>query len=92
VLMLGAYGWAFVKPVRKLYYNLNITLISVLVAVLVGTIELLSLVGFPQLSDNFGLLGAGIIGLFVLTWLVSTAIYKLRRYDDLQTTGTELAS
>jgi nickel/cobalt transporter (NiCoT) family protein len=96
VLMLGAYGWAFVKPVRKLYYNLNITLVSVLVAVFVGTIEALSIVG-PQLgyrgglwdvvariSDNFGLLGGAIVGLFVLSWLVSTAIYKLRRYDELE--------
>jgi high-affinity nickel-transport protein len=96
VLMLGAYGWAFVKPVRKLYYNLNITLVSVLVAVFVGTIEALSIVG-PQLgyhgglwdvvariSDNFGLLGGAIVGLFVLSWLVSTAIYKLRGYDDLE--------
>ena len=96
VLMLGAYGWAFVKPVRKLYYNLNITLVSVLVAVLVGTIEALSIIG-PQLgyaarcgtpsrgsSDNFGVLGGAIIGLFVLSWLVSTAIYKLRRYDELE--------
>ena len=98
VLMLGAYGWAFVKPVRKLYYNLNITLVSVLVAVLVGTIEALSIVG-PQLgyhgglwdavariSDNFGLLGGAIVGLFALSWFVSTAIYKLRRYDDLELT------
>jgi high-affinity nickel-transport protein len=96
VLMLGAYGWAFVKPVRKLYYNLNITLVSVLVAVFVGTIEALSIVG-PQLgyrgglwdvvariSDNFGLLGGAIVGLFVLSWLVSTAFYKLRRYDELE--------
>ena len=44
ILMLGAYGWAFVKPVRKLYYNMNITLVSVLVALLVGTIEALSVV------------------------------------------------
>jgi high-affinity nickel-transport protein len=96
VLMLGAYGWAFVKPVRKLYYNLNITLVSVLVAVLVGTVEALSIIG-PQLgykgtlwdavarmSDNFGLIGVAIIGVFVLSWLVSTAIYKLRRYDELE--------
>jgi high-affinity nickel-transport protein len=96
VLMLGAYGWAFVKPVRKLYYNLNITLVSVLVAVLVGTIELLSIIG-PQLgykgtlwnavarlSDNFALIGVAIIGLFVLSWCVSTAIYRLRRYDELE--------
>jgi nickel/cobalt transporter (NiCoT) family protein len=96
VLMLGAYGWAFVKPVRKLYYNLTITLVSVLVAVLVGTIEALSIIG-PQLgykgtlwdvvakmSDNFGLIGVAIIGIFVLSWLISTAVYKLRRYDDLE--------
>jgi high-affinity nickel-transport protein len=96
VLMLGAYGWAFVKPVRKLYYNLNITLVSVLVAVFVGTVEALSIIG-PQLgykgalwdgvarmSDNFGLIGVGIIGVFVVSWLLSTAIYKLRRYDELE--------
>jgi high-affinity nickel-transport protein len=96
VLMLGCYGWAFVKPVRKLYYNLNVTLVSVLVAVLVGTIEMLSIAG-PQLglrgslwdalgriSDNFGAIGAAIVGIFVLSWCVSTAIYKLRRYDELE--------
>jgi high-affinity nickel-transport protein len=96
VLMLGAYGWAFVKPVRKLYYNLTITLVSVLVAVLVGTIEALSIIG-PQLgykgtlwdavarmSDNFGLIGLAIIGIFVLSWVISTAVYRLRRYDELE--------
>ena len=45
VMMLGAYGWAFVKPVRKLFYNISITLISVLVAVVIGTIEVLSIIG-----------------------------------------------
>jgi nickel/cobalt transporter (NiCoT) family protein len=96
VLMLGAYGWAFVKPVRKLYYNLNITLVSVLVAFFVGTIEALSIIGpelgykgavwntVAQLSDNFGLIGAAIIGVFVLSWCLSSAIYKLRRYDELE--------
>src|SRR6266853_3176633 len=44
ILMLGAYGWAFVKPIRKLYYNLNITLVSVLVALVVGTIEVMSII------------------------------------------------
>jgi nickel/cobalt transporter (NiCoT) family protein len=96
VLMLGCYGWAFVKPVRKLYYNMNITLVSVLVAILVGTIEALSIIG-PQLklkgalwdavarvSDNFAAIGAAIIGIFVVSWVVSTAIYKLRRYDELE--------
>src|SRR5258708_18876617 len=47
ILMLGAYGWAFVKPVRKLYYNLNITLVSVLVALVVGTIEVISIIIGP---------------------------------------------
>ena len=44
VLMLGAYGWAFTKPIRKLYYNLTITFVSVLVAVLIGGIEALGLI------------------------------------------------
>ncbi len=43
ILMLGAYGWAFVKPIRKLYYNLTITCISVMIAVVVGGIETLGL-------------------------------------------------
>jgi high-affinity nickel-transport protein len=98
ILMLGAYGWAFLKPVRKLYYNLVITLVSVLVAVIVGGIEAasvvadkLNLTGTPwdaiaALSGNFGTLGAIIIGVFVVSWIVSTAIYRLRRYDDLEPT------
>ncbi len=39
--MLGAYGWAYIKPIRKLYYNLNITLVSVLIAFVIGGIEIL---------------------------------------------------
>jgi high-affinity nickel-transport protein len=96
VLMLGCYGWAFVKPVRKLYYNMNVTLVSVLVAALVGTIEVLSVAGaqlglrgatwdaIGRVSDNFGAVGAAIVGIFVVSWGVSTAVYKLRRYDDLE--------
>jgi high-affinity nickel-transport protein len=100
VLMLGCYGWAFLKPVRKLYYNLNITLVSVLVALAVGTIELLSIIG-PQLglrgmlwenvanvSDNFGAIGLAIVGIFIASWFVSTAVYKLRRYDELDVVVT----
>jgi len=94
ILMLGAYGWAFVKPIRKLYYNLNITLISVLVAVMVGTIELLSIIAMEfNLSGgiwdhlgnlDFGLLGGIIIGLFIVSWIVSTIIYKVKGYDDIE--------
>jgi high-affinity nickel-transport protein len=95
ILMLGAYGWAFVKPVRKLYYNLNITLVSVLVALLVGTIEALSVVagqlnlhgpgwdGVADFSANFGALGFAIVGIFAGSWIVSTLMYRLRGYDKL---------
>lgn len=101
ILMLGAYGWAFVKPVRKLYYNLNITLISVFIAVVIGTIEALSIVAdqlnlhgwfWDQVSNlDFGTLGFLIIGLFVGSWIVSTAIYKLRRYDKIEVAKTSHA-
>ncbi|HEY7419205.1 MAG TPA: HoxN/HupN/NixA family nickel/cobalt transporter, partial [Ktedonobacteraceae bacterium] len=94
ILMLGAYGWAFVKPVRKLYYNLNITLVSVLVALVVGTLEIVSIISGPlgltggiwNLFNNldFGLLGGAIIGIFVLSWVVSTIIYKVKRYDKIE--------
>src|SRR5579875_3124956 len=96
ILMLGAYGWAFVKPIRKLYYNLNITLISVIVAVVVGGIEALSIVAtelnltgvfwdqINVLSDQFGLIGVIIVGLFLASWLISTIIYKVKRYDEIE--------
>jgi nickel/cobalt transporter (NiCoT) family protein len=89
IVMAGAYGWAFVKPMRKLYYNLVITSVSVLVAVIVGAIEAGSVVANQfQLSggvwdavraanENFGLLGFIIIGLFVASWLVSLGVYRL---------------
>ncbi|MFI5254062.1 MAG: HoxN/HupN/NixA family nickel/cobalt transporter [Candidatus Limnocylindrales bacterium] len=93
VLMLGAYGWAYMKPIRKLYYNLNITLVSVLIAFLIGGIEVLSVVA--QQFDlrggvwdwvgslDFGFVGLGIIVIFVSSWAVSTFIYRWRGYDDL---------
>src|SRR5215469_13113189 len=96
ILMLGAYGWAFVKPVRKLYYNMNITLVSVLVALVVGGIEVLSIIGgqlnlggtfwdsVTNLSDNFGTIGYLIIGIFIASWAISSIIYKVKRYDDIE--------
>jgi high-affinity nickel-transport protein len=96
ILMLGAYGWAFTKPVRKLYYNLNITLVSVLVALLVGTVEALNVLavqlklhgaGWDALgavSENFGALGFAIVAIFAGSWIVSTAFYKLRRFDEIE--------
>ena len=95
ILMLGAYGWAFVKPIRKLYYNITITSVSVVVALVVGGIEALGLLGehfhfegwfwdsVARLNDNFGTLGYFIVGLFALSWIVSIAVYKWRRFDEL---------
>src|SRR2546423_536120 len=101
ILMLGAYGWAFVKPVRKLYYNLNITLVSVLVALVVGTIEVLSIIAMEfNLSGgiwdylgnlDFGLLGGIIVGIFIASWAISTIIYKVKRYDDIEVKVTPKA-
>ncbi len=96
ILMLGAYGWAFVKPVRKLYYNITITAVSVLVAFAVGGIEALGLLSSQfhftgavwafvgKLNNNFGLLGYFIVGLFASSWIVSIAFYKWRRFDRLE--------
>jgi high-affinity nickel-transport protein len=96
ILMLGAYGWAFVKPIRKLYYNMTITSVSVLVALVVGGIEALGLLadhfrlrgifwdGVAKLNDNFGTLGYFIVGLFAASWIISIVFYKWRRFDDLE--------
>ena len=96
VLMLGAYGWAFIRPVRKLYYNLTITFVSVAVALAVGGIEALGLIGdqlslqgsfwdaIGSLNDSFGNIGLLVIGIFVLSWLVSVIVYRARGYDQLE--------
>ena len=96
ILMLGAYGWAYAKPVRKLYYNMTITSVSVLVAFVVGSIEALGLLAgqmhlegpvwalVNKLNGNFGLLGYCIVGMFVLSWIVSIVVYKWRRFDQLE--------
>jgi high-affinity nickel-transport protein len=93
-LMLGAYGWAYQKPLRKIYYNMTITLVSIVVAVVIGAIEAfgliadqLSLKGAPwdavgSLNDNFGVLGYVIIGIFALSWIASLVIYRVKRFDD----------
>jgi high-affinity nickel-transport protein len=96
ILMLGAYGWAFIKPVRKLYYNMTITFVSVIVALVVGGIEALGLLAGQfhwnglfwnavlKLNGNFSALGYFIIGIFALSWILSIAIYKWRRFDELE--------
>jgi nickel/cobalt transporter (NiCoT) family protein len=90
VLMVGAYGWAFTDPVRKLTYNLTVTGISVVVAVAIGGIEAIGLVadklglaGGPwdivtAAAGDIGVFGYMIVALFVLTWLVSLLVYRLK--------------
>ena len=94
-VMIGAYGWAFSKPVRKLYYNITITAASVFVALFIGGVEALGLIAdklelsggvwapIAALNDNFGEIGYWIIALFVLCWLISGLNYFLRGYDRL---------
>ncbi|HVP99382.1 MAG TPA: HoxN/HupN/NixA family nickel/cobalt transporter [Roseiarcus sp.] len=98
VLMLGVYGWAFMKPVRKLYYNMTITAVSVVVALVVGGLETLNLIGdqlgltdeggfwgaIGAINDNFGVLGYIIIGIFLVAWISSVIVYKVKRYDTLE--------
>ena len=92
VTMCVAYGWAFVKPLRKIYYNLTITVISVLVAFVIGGVELLQVLSgqlnlqgpfWTWLSRlDFETIGYGIVGIFVVSWLASMAFWKYKRYED----------
>jgi nickel/cobalt transporter (NiCoT) family protein len=96
VLMVNAYGWAFIKPIRKLYYNLTITLVSIITALLIGSIEALGLLGaklgfaggfwdlIAMLNQHFGALGYLIVGIFAVSWLVSVAFYRLSGYDQIE--------
>jgi high-affinity nickel-transport protein len=93
VLMVGAYGWAFLNPIRKIWYNLTITAVSVLVAVLIGGIEALGLVadklglagGFwnkiADLNDGLANFGYLVIGVFIGSWIVSYLIYRWQGFD-----------
>ena len=98
ILMLGAYGWAFVKPIRKLYYNMTITCVSVIVALVVGGIEALGLLAgqlhlrggcwvmVVRLNESFSEIGYAIVVLFVLSWVVSMAVYRWRGFDRIEIT------
>ncbi|KGS91202.1 HoxN/HupN/NixA family nickel/cobalt transporter [Burkholderia pseudomallei] len=98
IMMMGAYRWAFVRPIRKIYYNMTITFVSVLVAIVIGGIEALALIGgklaleggvwdfAAMAAEHFGVLGYFVIGLFAASWIVSALIYRIRRYDDIDVT------
>jgi nickel/cobalt transporter (NiCoT) family protein len=92
-----AYGWAFSQPVRKVYYNITITSLSVVVALVIGGVELLGL--FAQQLNitgrfwtdmqnaNINSLGFVIVGLFVVTWAVALAVWRFCRIEEKWSAG-----
>jgi high-affinity nickel-transport protein len=96
VMMLGVYEWAFVKPMRKLYYNMTVTLMSVLVAMLIGGIEVLGLIKerleksglawnlVGLFSHNLNNCGFVVIATFMAAWGASYILYRSQRLDDLE--------
>jgi high-affinity nickel-transport protein len=93
VLMVGAYGWAFLNPIRKIWYNLTITAISVVVALLIGGIEALGLVAgklglegrfwnmIGNLNDGLANFGYLVVGIFIASWAVSYLLYRWQGLD-----------
>ncbi|MBN3855920.1 HoxN/HupN/NixA family nickel/cobalt transporter [Paraburkholderia sp. Ac-20340] len=91
VLMVHAYGWAMDDPRRKLYYNASITFVSALVAIVIGGVEAIGLIGdklgasggvwtlASSLNDRFGELGYGIVALFIACWIGSVLFHRWRR-------------
>jgi nickel/cobalt transporter (NiCoT) family protein len=92
VLMAKAYDWAFVNPLRKIVYNIAITGLSIAVALVIGTIELLQVfIGILDLKGrffdlvaglDFGTLGYAIVGIFLVAWGVSAAVWKFGRIEE----------
>jgi high-affinity nickel-transport protein len=93
VTMRFAYGWAFLNPIRKIYYNMTVTVISIIVALAIGTAELLQVIAgelrlvgpfWDWLANlDFETIGFGIIVIFLVSWLISTAVWKYKRLDQV---------
>jgi high-affinity nickel-transport protein len=90
--MSRAYGWAFLKPVRKVYYNLTVTVLSVVVALVIGVIVLAGLVA-DRLDINSGPLavigsldlefvGFMIVGLFIAAWMIALAVWHFGQVEE----------
>ncbi|MFZ1932606.1 MAG: HoxN/HupN/NixA family nickel/cobalt transporter [Thermoguttaceae bacterium] len=101
VVMLGAYGWAFVKPVRKLFYNMTITFVSFMIALLIGSIEALGVIasnlqlqsgifaGVNALNEHATAVGYSVIGLMIASWLISIFIYRASGLDNIEQPAAE---
>jgi nickel/cobalt transporter (NiCoT) family protein len=95
-----AYGWAFSKPVRKIYYNITITALSVAVALVIGTIELISILTEKTGIDsgplaaianvNLDFVGYAIVALFVLTWVIAVTVWKYGRIEEKWSAGLQV--
>ena len=98
VFMNYAYGWAFAKPVRKIFYNLTITSISVAIALIIGTIELVGVLANRFNIDsgplaavaniNLDYAGYLIVGLFVGSWLIAVSVWRLGRIEQRWSTDS----
>ncbi len=92
-----AYGWAFLKPVRRVFYNITITALSVAVALIIGMIELIAVFAdrFSLTGGAFGLVsnldlnyvGYAIVGLFVVTWAIALAVWRFGHIEEKWTAG-----
>jgi nickel/cobalt transporter (NiCoT) family protein len=92
VFMNAAYGWAFARPVRKIFYNLTITSISVAVALVIGTIELAGVIAdradithgpiaeLARIPLDYA--GYAIVALFVIAWTLAITVWKVGRIED----------
>jgi len=101
-LMTSAYGWAFVNPIRKLWYNLTITAASVVVALFIGGVEALGLIGdelgleggfwgvIGGLNANLANFGFAVVGIFITSWVVSTLVYRAKGLDTRQVGKSQL--
>jgi high-affinity nickel-transport protein len=93
--MVGAYGWAFLNPIRKIWYNLTITAISALVAMLIGGIEALGLIAdklelngafwdlIGKLNKELAGFGYFVVGIFIASWIASYLIYRWRGFGRI---------
>jgi high-affinity nickel-transport protein len=96
-----AYGWAFSQPVRKVYYNITITSLSVMVALVIGGVELLGLLSLQlnitgrfwtdMQNANINSLGFVIVGLFVVTWAVALLVWRVCRIEEKWSAGIRSA-
>jgi len=92
VLMSKAYNWAFVNPLRKIFYNITTTTLSIVVALVIGSIELMQvLINMLELHGpifdfvaglDFGIVGYVIVGLFLAAWGLSVAYWKVGRFEE----------